>query len=79
MTPLGMEEKELILHIEGYTAESVRIEPLLKPFLLDYIPAVGDVDPFIKIPRPDEVILHLNMQFLANFVVILLSVGVQNH
>ena len=32
----------------------IQIEHLLRPFQIDYIPAVGDVDPFIKVPRPDE-------------------------
>uniref|UniRef100_A0A915PT95 Intraflagellar transport protein 46 homolog n=1 Tax=Setaria digitata TaxID=48799 RepID=A0A915PT95_9BILA len=53
-TPLSSEEKELLSYIEAYTAKLIRIEPFLKPFLPDYIPAVGDVDAFIKIPRPDE-------------------------
>ncbi|CAG9531373.1 unnamed protein product, partial [Cercopithifilaria johnstoni] len=52
---LGSEEKELFSYIESYTAKMIHIETTLKPFLLDYIPAVGDVDAFIKIPRPDEV------------------------
>jgi len=25
----------------------------MRPFIPDYIPAVGDIDPFIKVPRPD--------------------------
>ncbi|MCP9265246.1 Intraflagellar transport protein 46 [Dirofilaria immitis] len=54
-TLLGSEEKELLSYIESYTAKTIHIETFLKPFLPDYIPAVGDVDVFIKIPRPDEV------------------------
>lgn len=54
---LGSDEKELLSYIESYTAKMIHIEPILKPFLLDYIPAVGDVDAFIKIPRPDEVLI----------------------
>lgn len=53
--PLSNDLKEFFILIEEFTAEKIEIESLLKPFLLDYIPAVGDVDPFIKIPRPDEV------------------------
>ncbi|VDK47052.1 unnamed protein product [Gongylonema pulchrum] len=59
LAPLGSDEKELLGYIEAYTAETVHIETLIKPFLLDYIPAVGDVDAFIKIPRPDEVFFLL--------------------
>ena len=25
----------------------------MKPFVPDYVPAVGDVDEFVKVPRPD--------------------------
>jgi intraflagellar transport protein 46 len=25
----------------------------VKPFIPDYIPAIGDIDEFIKVPRPD--------------------------
>ncbi|VDN04064.1 unnamed protein product [Thelazia callipaeda] len=46
--------RELFFYIEAYTAETIQIEPFLKPFLPDYVPAVGDVDTFIKVPRPDQ-------------------------
>uniref|UniRef100_A0A0N4Z8N0 Intraflagellar transport protein 46 homolog n=1 Tax=Parastrongyloides trichosuri TaxID=131310 RepID=A0A0N4Z8N0_PARTI len=36
----------------------------LLPFIPDYAPAVGDVDPFIKIPRPDEVEDNLGLTIL---------------
>ncbi|VDK27853.1 unnamed protein product, partial [Anisakis simplex] len=32
--------------------------------MLDYIPAVGDIDAFIKIPRPDEVEDNLGLTVL---------------
>lgn len=31
----------------------MELDHKLKPFIPDYIPAVGDIDAFIKIPRPD--------------------------
>ena len=31
----------------------LEIEPKLKPFLPDMIPAVGDIDAFLKVGRPD--------------------------
>uniref|UniRef100_A0A8R1TQ11 Intraflagellar transport protein 46 homolog n=1 Tax=Onchocerca volvulus TaxID=6282 RepID=A0A8R1TQ11_ONCVO len=52
---LGSDEKELLSYIESYTAKIIPVETFLQPFLLDYIPAVGDVDTFIKIPRPDKI------------------------
>lgn len=51
---LSNDIKELMHYIEEFTAERVEIQPILRPFFLDYIPAVGDVDPFLKIPRPDQ-------------------------
>ena len=30
------------------------IDTKLKPFIPDYIPAIGEVDAFLKIPRPDN-------------------------
>uniref|UniRef100_A0A915EKM6 Intraflagellar transport protein 46 homolog n=1 Tax=Ditylenchus dipsaci TaxID=166011 RepID=A0A915EKM6_9BILA len=53
--PISDDLKNIFRLIEEFEAEKVEIETVLKPFLLDYIPAVGDVDPFIKIPRPDDV------------------------
>uniref|UniRef100_A0A183BUA5 Intraflagellar transport protein 46 homolog n=1 Tax=Globodera pallida TaxID=36090 RepID=A0A183BUA5_GLOPA len=52
--PISAELKALFGHIEEYVAERVDIGPTWKPFQIDYIPAVGDVDPFIKVPRPDD-------------------------
>lgn len=54
LTYFGTDEEELLSYIDSYNAKMIHIEPILKPFLVDYIPAVGDVDAFIKIPRPDE-------------------------
>lgn len=33
----------------------------MKPFIPEYIPAVGEVDAFIKIPRPDESVENLGL------------------
>jgi intraflagellar transport protein 46 len=30
-----------------------RYNTKVKPFIPDYIPAIGDIDEFIKVPRPD--------------------------
>ncbi|KAL3069210.1 hypothetical protein niasHT_034440 [Heterodera trifolii] len=52
--PISAELKALFGQIEDYVAERVEIVPCWKPFQIDYIPAVGEVDPFIKVPRPDQ-------------------------
>jgi intraflagellar transport protein 46 len=56
---LSNEIKELFHYIEEFTAERIEVQAVLRPFFLDYIPAVGDVDPFLKIPRPDQVNLWI--------------------
>uniref|UniRef100_A0A914WQG1 Intraflagellar transport protein 46 homolog n=1 Tax=Plectus sambesii TaxID=2011161 RepID=A0A914WQG1_9BILA len=62
--PVGSDVKELFQFIDAYQPQTVEIEPMLKPFILDYIPAVGDIDAFIKIPRPDDVEDNLGLLVL---------------
>ncbi len=41
-------------HTSGrYTPKVEAIATPLRPFLPDYIPALGGIDEFIKVPRPD--------------------------
>lgn len=51
--PVSSEIKELFQYITRYTPQTIELEHKLKPFIPDYIPAVGDIDAFIKINRPD--------------------------
>ncbi|CAG5123981.1 unnamed protein product, partial [Candidula unifasciata] len=46
--------KDLFQYITRYTPQVIELDHKLKPFIPDYIPAVGDIDAFIKIPRPDN-------------------------
>lgn len=43
------EIKNLFSFITFYTPQMIEINTKLKPFIPDYIPAVGDVDAFIKV------------------------------
>ena len=52
--------------IGAYEAQIIEIEPYLRPFIPDYIPAVGDIDAFIKIPRPDGVVDNLGTHIILN-------------
>ena len=45
----------LFSYITAYTPQSVDLDFKLKPFIPDFIPTVGDIDAFIKVPRPDGV------------------------
>lgn len=49
------EIKELFQNIIRYTPQRTELNYKLIPFIPDYIPAVGDIDAFIKVPRPDGV------------------------
>lgn len=52
---VSTEVKELFQNIMRYTPQKIELNYKLMPFIPDYIPAVGDIDAFIKIPRPDGV------------------------
>lgn len=56
-TSLNVSEdiKDLFQHITSFEPEVLELETKLKPFIPEYIPAVGDIDAFLKIPRPDSV------------------------
>ncbi|KAK3535718.1 hypothetical protein QTP70_020960, partial [Hemibagrus guttatus] len=45
--------KELFQYITRYTPQTIELDHKLKPFIPDFIPAVGDIDAFLKVPRPD--------------------------
>ena len=47
------EVQELFGYIGRYKPHCVDLQTQLKPFVPDFMPAVDDVDGFIKIPRPD--------------------------
>lgn len=52
-------EKDLFDFIQRYTPQKIELESKFKPFIPDYIPAVGDIDAFIKVtptsrPLPDS-------------------------
>eukprot|EP00768_Dysnectes_brevis_P006922 gnl/Dysnectes_brevis/5648_a8246_487.p1 GENE.gnl/Dysnectes_brevis/5648_a8246_487~~gnl/Dysnectes_brevis/5648_a8246_487.p1 ORF type:complete len:301 (+),score=84.83 gnl/Dysnectes_brevis/5648_a8246_487:132-1034(+) len=48
-----MANEELMHLFQLFTPEDIPLETKLVPYLPDYTPTVGDVDPFVKIPRPD--------------------------
>ncbi|KAM6158608.1 intraflagellar transport protein 46 homolog [Rhynchocyon petersi] len=51
--PVSAEIKELFQYISRYTPQVIDLDHKLKPFIPDFIPAVGDIDAFLKVPRPD--------------------------
>ncbi|XP_026179357.1 intraflagellar transport protein 46 homolog [Mastacembelus armatus] len=51
--PVSTDIKEMFQYITRYTPQNIELEHSLKPFIPDFIPAVGDIDAFLKVPRPD--------------------------
>lgn len=49
---VSQEVKDLFDYIQRYKPIKVDLESKLKPFVPDYIPAIGEVDAFLKMPRP---------------------------
>lgn len=47
------EIRELFKYIGRYQPHTIDLDTKLKPFIPDYIPCVGGIDEFIKVPRPD--------------------------
>ncbi|XP_045080416.1 intraflagellar transport protein 46 homolog [Coregonus clupeaformis] len=48
-----VEIKELFQYITRYTPQTIELDHKLKPFIPDFIPTVGDIGAFLKVPRPD--------------------------
>jgi intraflagellar transport protein 46 len=46
---LQSELNELFKHIDRFKPMDIELETELKPFIPDYIPAIGDIDAFIKV------------------------------
>lgn len=43
------EIEDLFSYITRYTPQAIELEHRLRPYIPDYIPAVGDIDAFIKV------------------------------
>ncbi|PIC17295.1 hypothetical protein B9Z55_023586 [Caenorhabditis nigoni] len=49
------DELTVLSYVDAYKAEEVQLTPKLKPFDIEYMPAYGEVDLFVKVPRPDDI------------------------
>lgn len=56
--------RELFQYIGRFKPQEIELETRLKCFIPEYIPAVGDMDAFLKIPRPDGESDHLGLKML---------------
>ncbi|XP_037522477.1 intraflagellar transport protein 46 homolog [Rhipicephalus sanguineus] len=50
---VSAEIKEIFGFLCRYTPQTVELDQELRPFVPELIPAVGDIDAFLKVPRPD--------------------------
>mmetsp|Transcript_2973 Transcript_2973/g.4144 ORF Transcript_2973/g.4144 Transcript_2973/m.4144 type:complete len:374 (+) Transcript_2973:27-1148(+) len=50
---VSAEIQDLFDYIGRYKPNDIELETKLQPFIPDFIPAVGEIDPFIKVPPPD--------------------------
>jgi intraflagellar transport protein 46 len=50
--------------MKRYRPQLIEIEAKLKPFIPEMIPAVGDIDAFIKVDRPDGAVETLGLNIL---------------
>ncbi|OMJ69740.1 hypothetical protein SteCoe_32466 [Stentor coeruleus] len=50
---VSQEIKELFQYIQRYKPHQIDLETKVRPFVPDYIAAVGEVDAFLKVSRPD--------------------------
>ena len=51
---VNQEISSIFSYIQKYKAQTIILDYKLKPFIPDYIPAVGDIDAFLKVTTPDE-------------------------
>ena len=50
---VSQDVKDLFEYIQRYKPQKLDLDTKLKPFIPDYVPAVGEVDACLKMPKPD--------------------------
>lgn len=50
---VSAEVEELFQYITRYKPHTIELDSALKPFIPELIPSIGEVDAFLKMPRPD--------------------------
>ncbi|GMT32672.1 hypothetical protein PFISCL1PPCAC_23969 [Pristionchus fissidentatus] len=61
---LDPDEKMLISYFESFKPEVIMLDTFYSYHPIEYLPAVGEPDPFIKIPRPDQIDDNTGLLFL---------------
>ena len=50
---VSSEVKDLFEYISRFKPQKIDLTTKLKPFVPEYIPCIGEVDAFLKMPKPD--------------------------
>jgi len=61
---VSAEIRELFQYIQRYKPHTVELDHKLKCFIPDYVPSVGQIDAFLKVPRPDGQANDLGLKIL---------------
>jgi intraflagellar transport protein 46 len=61
---VAAEVRDLFQYIDRFKPTESELETTLKCFIPEYIPAIGEMDAFIKVPRPDNKDDNLGLKFL---------------
>mmetsp|Transcript_9808 Transcript_9808/g.21994 ORF Transcript_9808/g.21994 Transcript_9808/m.21994 type:complete len:698 (+) Transcript_9808:198-2291(+) len=61
---VSVEVRDLFQYVERYKPHEVPLDTPFKCFIPEYIPAIGELDAFIKVPRPDGGEDGLGLRFL---------------
>lgn len=70
--PVSQEIKELFEYITRYTPQTIDLEHKLKPFIPDFIPAVGDIDAFLKVYHQLTVVFEYHLSDIVIAIIIFL-------
>jgi len=56
--------RDLFQYIDRYKPQEMELDTELKCFIPEYIPSIGEMDAFIKLPRPDDQQEDLGLKYL---------------
>lgn len=63
---VSAEIRELFQYIQRYKPQDIELESKIKCFIPDYVPSVGQIDAFLKVPRPDGQPSTLGLSLLVS-------------
>lgn len=58
--------RDLFQYIERYKAQEVELDTPLKCFIPEYIPAIGELDGFLKVPTAPQLPVHVLISLFSD-------------